>query len=70
MTSNVRLGQEPGNVLLPQGTANLPRASVVNVTQVLTIDRARLLGHIGNLTEEYLTEVDEGLRDALALSMF
>jgi len=40
ITSNLRLGEAPGNVRLRKGEANLPRACVVNVSQVRTVDRA------------------------------
>ena len=41
ITSNVRRAAMPGNVRLRRGEANLPQASVVNVTQLLTVDRQR-----------------------------
>jgi mRNA-degrading endonuclease toxin of MazEF toxin-antitoxin module len=47
---------------LRKGEANLPHPSVVNVTQVQTIDRARLEGKIGSLTRTRLRQVWEGLR--------
>ena len=49
VTSNLRLGAMPGNVRLRQGEAGLPRASVVNVSQIRTIDQARLGDRVGAL---------------------
>lgn len=65
VTSNLRLGAEPGNVVLPEML--LPKPSVVNVTQLLTVDRAQLVEHLADLPvleERYL---DDGLRLALNL---
>jgi len=67
ITSNQRLAAAPGNVALPSGTAGLTMASVVNVSQVLTIDRALLGQRIGQLGRERLVEVDRGLRLVLSL---
>ncbi len=61
ITSNLRLGGMPGNVRLRKGEANLPRSCVVNVSQLLTIDRSRLSDPIGTLRSERLYEVLRGL---------
>jgi mRNA interferase MazF len=61
ITSNVMLGAMPGNVRLKRGEANLPRASVINVTQIRTVDRARLTERIGALSAGRLGELLEGL---------
>ncbi len=61
ITSNLRLAAMPGNVRLRKGEANLPRARVVNVTQLLTIDRARLARPLGALSNARLREVLQGL---------
>lgn len=67
LTSNVGLESMPGNVLVPRGHAGLPRASVINVSQVVTLDRRRLLAHLGSLTPAKLHELDDGLRLVLGL---
>ena len=61
VTSNLRLAAAPGNVRLRRGEANLPRASVVNVSQLRTIDRSRLQDRIGALPLGRVREVLEGL---------
>src|SRR5689334_5338436 len=61
ITSNLRLAAMPGNVRLRKGEANLPRPSVVNVSQVLTIDRTRLAERVGSLGGERLRAVLGGL---------
>jgi mRNA interferase MazF len=49
ITSNLKLAQVPGNVSLTKGTANLPKASVVVVSQIAPVDKHRLLKKIGTL---------------------
>lgn len=61
ITSNLRLAAMPGNVRLRRGDAGLPRASVVNVSQVRTIDRAGLRDRVGLLPASKLREVLKGL---------
>jgi len=61
LTTTERLAFKPGNVRLRKGEANLPRPSVVNVTQVATVDRARLGERIGSLSRPRLVEVLRGL---------
>jgi mRNA interferase MazF len=67
VTSNVKLAQRPGNVALGIGAAGLDRPSVVNVTQVATVDRQRLVARSGTLTPGAVRRVDDGLRLALHL---
>lgn len=61
ITTNLRLTAMPGNVRLRRGEAGLPRASVVNVSQVRTIDRSDLGDLIGVLRPAKLQEVLRGL---------
>jgi mRNA interferase MazF len=61
VTSNLRLGAMPGNVRLRRGEAGLPRASVVNVSQIRTIDRARLEERVGVLGAGKMREILKGL---------
>jgi mRNA interferase MazF len=61
VTSNLRLGRAAGNVSMHRGEAGLPRASVVNVSQLRTIDRDELHERIGTLSPERLREVRQGL---------
>ena len=67
VTSNVALAEAPGNVRLGKSDAGLPRASVVNVSQVLTIDRALLTLRVKALPSPAMQRVDEGLRLVLGL---
>ena len=61
ITSNLRLAAKPGNVRLAQGEAHLPRPSVVNVTQLVTVDRSRLDAPLGRLAPARVHEVVRGL---------
>lgn len=61
VTSNIRLGGMPGNVRLRQGEAGLPRASVINVSQIRTIDQARLRDRVGLLGAAKMRDVLKGL---------
>lgn len=67
LTSNLGWASAPGNVLVTAGTAGLDRDSVVNVTQVLTIDRAELDARLGRISQRLLVDVDNGLRRVLDL---
>ena len=66
LTTNLRRAEVPGNVLLAAGEANLPRESVVNVTQVFTVDRLELGQPIGRLSRRRVREIIEGIQLVLA----
>lgn len=68
LTTTTRLASLPGNVLIPAAEGGLPSDSVVNVTQVATIDRQALEERVQILPDWLMTQVDVGLRRALALS--
>ena len=67
ITSNTQLAEAPGNVLLPREASGLPKESVANVSQILTLDKAFLVERIGSLPNSLQEEVDEGLRTILTL---
>lgn len=67
ITSNTRLAQAPGNVLLPAKSTGLDRDSVANVSQLITVDKASLTEKIGKLTTSQMQSVDDGLRLVLSL---
>jgi mRNA interferase MazF len=62
ITSQLKYGALPGNVRLRRGEAGLPRPSVVNVTQIVTVDRACLGGRLGGLSPARFAEVWAGVR--------
>jgi mRNA interferase MazF len=67
LTSNVRLVDAPGNVLIPAKAAGLPKDSVANVSQVITLDRDFLVEPAGKLRGHLLKAVENGLRLVLDL---
>ena len=62
ITSNLSRAKAPGNVLLKKGEANLPKASVVNVSQILTVDKTELLDCVGTLSGTAGAAVRDGLQ--------
>jgi mRNA interferase MazF len=61
LTTNLRLAEAPGNVLLPAATTSLPRDSVANVSQLLTLDRSRLTDRVGKLSTAQLAAILVGI---------
>jgi mRNA interferase MazF len=61
LTSNLRWADAPGNVLVPGGVSGLPKDSVANATQVLTLDRALLTRRVGRLPPKRFAQVMSGL---------
>ena len=70
LTSNTKLARVPGNVLLKKGTANLPKTSVVVVSQIATVAKTRLLEKIGTLDQALLEDVINGCRMVISLRPF
>ena len=62
LTSNLKRAKEPGNILLEESEGNLPKQSVVVVSQVSTIDKTQLGEHIGILTEQRINQVLAGIQ--------
>jgi mRNA interferase MazF len=62
ITSNMWLAQAPGNVRLPRKLSRLPKDSVVNVSQVITLDRSTLTECVTRLPDRTMAEVDAGLK--------
>jgi len=69
LTSNLKLEKIPGNVSLTKGTANLPKASVVVVSQIATVDKHRLLEKIGTLSKEKREEIIAGCQMVVSLHL-
>ena len=67
ITSNLSLRDAPGNVFLPDERSGLPRDSVVDVSQILTLDKRLLDTAVGTLDADTLRQVEHGLRLALEL---
>ena len=62
LTSNLKRASAPGNVLLNPGEANLPKQSVVNISQVFTVDKSQLGEKIGALSAKRIRQILDGLQ--------
>jgi mRNA interferase MazF len=62
LTSNLRRAEAPGNVLLEEGEGSLPKQSVVNVSQIYTVDKRDLVERIGRLSRRRMREVLAGVQ--------
>jgi mRNA interferase MazF len=62
ITSNLKYGALPGNVRLRRGEGGLPRPSIVNVTQIATVDRRDVESVAGHLSRARLSDVWAGVR--------
>ena len=62
LTTNLKRAKAPGNVLLEAGESNLPRQSVVVVSQVSVVDKAQLGEYIGSLTRQRISQIMDGMR--------
>lgn len=67
LTTNLRLAEAPGNVLVTKGDTALPRDSVANVSQVITLDKTFLTERVSQVNDRIVTLVEDGIRTALAL---
>ena len=68
ITSTLKFGELPGNVVLNKGEANLPRKCVVNVTQIKSVDKRSIKEKIGTLSKKRLQEIDNGLKLVMSLA--
>jgi len=67
ITSNINLADAPGNVQLSSRSSGLPRVSVVNVSQVLSVDRSLLTQRVKAIDLESMKQVEDGLRLVMKL---
>jgi len=62
LTSNLKRGTEPGNVVLDPGKANLPQPSIVIVSQVSSVEKSELGEYVGRLSQARVEQILDGLR--------
>jgi len=67
ITTNMKIAQAPGNVLLPKKVTGLSKDSVANVSQVITIDKSFLTEQVGSLPSKLMEQVENGLRLVMSL---
>lgn len=62
LTSNLKRAKAPGNILLEQDEVNLPKQSVVNVSQIFTVSKEQLQQKIGTLSQARIEQVLAGIQ--------
>jgi mRNA interferase MazF len=62
LTSNLKRAKAPGNVTLNKGEANLPKKSVVNISQIFTVNKSDLSEKIGTLSRIRISSILQGIR--------
>lgn len=67
LTTNLRLATAPGNVLLTTDQTHLPKNSVINVSQLITVDKSFLTERVSHIDDRLMLLVDDGVRTVLAL---
>ena len=67
ITSTLKFGELPGNVLLRKGEANLPKKCVINVTQIKSVDKKSIQEIIGTLSNKRIEEVHHGLKLTMSI---
>ena len=67
ITTNLRLADAPGNVQVSGSGSGLTKPSVINVSQIMTIDKTFLSERTGRLTARQMVNVENGLRLVLAI---
>ena len=67
LTTNLRLAEAPGNVPVSKEDTALPRDSVANVSQIITLDKTFLTEHVSRVSDRIMMSVEVGIRTVLAL---
>jgi mRNA interferase MazF len=62
ITSTMKFGELPGNVVLRKAEANIPKKCVINVTQIKSVDKKSIKEKIGTLSKKRMDEVHDGLK--------
>ena len=62
LTSNLKRANAPGNILLEKNEANLPKQSVVNVSQIFTVSKEQLQEKIGTLSKARMKQIVAGIQ--------
>jgi mRNA interferase MazF len=70
ITSNMKMEKIPWNVRLNKGMGNIPKASVVVVSQIATVDKTRLLERIGSIDKETIEKILDGCRLVIGKGAF
>jgi mRNA interferase MazF len=67
LTTNLRLAEAPGNILVTTDETGLSQDSVVNISQIITVDKSFLTAQVSQVSDHVMLLVEDGLRLVLAL---
>lgn len=67
LTTNLRLAEAPGNILLTIDETGLPQDSVVNVSQIITVDKSFLTAQVSQVSDRVMLLIEDGLRLVLGI---
>ena len=67
VTSNIALARAPGNVMLSKKDSNLPKKSVINVSQIVTLDKSYLTECVGTISKSIMNKVENGIKLVLGI---
>lgn len=67
ITSNINLSKAPGNFLISKKESRLSKKSVVNISQILTLDKSFLSEKVGQLSTRSMLDLNDGLKLVLSL---
>lgn len=67
ITSNLALAGAPGNIFLPATATNLPKDSVMNISQIITIDKSFLIEKVGELNRKQIVKFEKSLKLVLSI---
>ena len=62
ITSNIKLAKFPGNIELEKSISGLEKTSVINFSQIITVDKSRLTEHVAMLPKNYIEKINESIR--------
>ncbi|MCW7462528.1 type II toxin-antitoxin system PemK/MazF family toxin [Leptospira limi] len=68
LTTNMHLAKAPGNVMLTRKETNLSKDSVVNISQIVSLDRERFISRASELKSKSINKIEEGIKLVLSLS--
>lgn len=68
ITSNIALAKAPGNIRLRKSESKLPKESVINISQIITIDKSLLKNYVSTLNKEIIKKVELGIKIVLDIN--
>ena len=68
ITSNITLSKAPGNIRLTKSESKLPKESVINISQIITIDKSLLKKYVSSINETIIKKVESGIKIVLGIT--